>query len=289
MIPTLALFLGVLAAAPADPGKLPVPAAAKLFPTVEGWKMVSPTSYTPETLFEYIDGGADAFLQYDFQELLATSYVNARKVEITVDIYRHRDEARAFGMYTQERRPGSTLIAVGIEGNAGADHLEFVVGPYYVKLVQAGGKEKSFLRLFAEKVAAELPGGRKPPAVLLCFPQKGQRPRAEKLIARDFLGHGFLHDAAVVPYEIGGVQFRLFAIQGKDPADVRAMIQRYRATAKLPAGDIKNEGACTLKDPLNGEVLLQWSGRWLWGAVDQPSAQRKPLVEELGRRLLEMR
>jgi hypothetical protein len=39
------------------------------------------------------------------------------------------------------------------------------------------------------------------------------------------------------------------------------------------------------QDPLNGEVLLSWRGRWLWGAVDDPSPQRQTLVEELGRKL----
>jgi hypothetical protein len=40
-----------------------------------------------------------------------------------------------------------------------------------------------------------------------------------------------------------------------------------------------------VKDPLNGEVVLQWKGRWLWGAVDQPCAERKALIDELGRNL----
>jgi len=48
------------------------------------------------------------------------------------------------------------------------------------------------------------------------------------------------------------------------------------------------QGAATVKDPLNGEVVLQWKGRWLWGAVDQPCAARQALVEELGRNLSDL-
>jgi hypothetical protein len=40
-----------------------------------------------------------------------------------------------------------------------------------------------------------------------------------------------------------------------------------------------------VKDPLNGEVVLRWKGRWLWGAVDQSCAERQSLVDELGRNL----
>ncbi|HEX7507816.1 MAG TPA: DUF6599 family protein [Polyangia bacterium] len=270
---------------------------SKWFPQLEGWKLsAAPTQYTPENLFEYIDGGADAFLQFDFEELLTASYVNAQKVEVTVDLYHHRNATRAFGMYTQERPAGSSPLSVGIEGNAGPDHLEFVAGPVYVKLAQAGGKNTPFLRLFADNIAARLPGTRESPAVLKCFPDKGKRPRAEKLAARDFLGHAFLHDAAVVPYQIDGAKFRLFAIEGKDESDARTMVQRYSVAAKYPAGqhtgqqtgEIEKAGSATLKDPLNGEVLLRWDGRWLWGAVDQPSTHWQAvqaLTAELGRNL----
>jgi hypothetical protein len=288
------LLLPLLTQAVAPPQSVPIAATANLkwFPQVAGWKLTAPpTQYTPDNLFEFIDGGADAFLQFDFEELLTASYVNAQKVEVSVEIYRHRDAARAFGIYTQERPAGSVRLPVGTEGNAGADHLEFVAGAAYVKLAQSGGKDTPFLRMFADKIAAGLPGTREPPPVLKCFPEKGKRPRAEKLAARNFLGHAFLHDAAVAPYQIEGTQFRLFAIEGKDEGDARAMVQRYLAAAKALAGPIEKTGKITLKDPLNGEVLLCWDGRWLWGAVDLPSRYDQVLpglrtqVEELGRNL----
>jgi hypothetical protein len=276
---TALALLALLAAAPGVD-------AGTLLPRIDGWKQpAAPARYTPETLFEYVDGGADAFLQFDFQELIAASYVNSKKVEVTVDLYHHPNATRAFGIYSQERRPGSDKMPSGLEGIASADHLEFVAGAYYVKLALPGGGDPAFLPMFAEKIAAKLPGPRELPAVLACFPDKGKRPRSEKLTAQDFLGHKFLHDAAAAPYEIDGARFRLFAIEGKDKADARAMAEAFRAIAKLPKADIPAEGTVTLKDPLNGEILLAWRDRWLWGAVDDPSPLRKPLVEELGRNL----
>jgi hypothetical protein len=286
------LLLVLAANAAAEPTKLPS--------TIAGFHLDGdPSRYGPNNLFDYIDGGADAFLQYDFEELLAASYVDAQKrVEITVDIYRLRTPTRAFGMYTQERPAASTAIPVGVEGNAGSDHLEFVVGAYYVKLAQASGKggqgekDRPVLRLFAEQLAAKLPGTREAPAVLGCFPSQGKRARAEKLIARDFLGHAFLHDATVVPYSLEGGQVRLFAVEGKDEADVRTMVERYHRVAKAEIPSAKSTGSATIKDPLNGEVLLKWRGLWLWGALSenpaQPlktSPQLLTLIDELGRKL----
>jgi hypothetical protein len=277
----LAFVLALLLAAAGGPG-------GKLLPRIDGWKLQAPpTTYTPETLFEYIDGGADAYLSYDFQELVAASYVNAKKVEVTADLYRHRDPARAFGMYSQERRAGSSKMLGKLEGVASPDHLEFVAGDYYVKLALPGGGDPALLPQFAEKIAAKLPGTRVLPPVLACFPERGKKPRAEKLIARDFLGHAFLHDAAVVPYEIDGARFRLFAVEGKDAADVRAMVAGFRNLAKLAKAEIPAEGNATVKDPLNGQVVLAWKDRWLWGAVEDPSPARPALIDELGRKLVQ--
>jgi hypothetical protein len=276
------LALALLLAAPAA-------ATVKLPAHIDAWKLAGPAAtYTPETLFEYVDGGAEAFLQFDLQDLTAASYVGANKVEVRADVYHHRDSARAFGIYSQERRPDSAKMPGKLEGIASSDHLEFVAGPYYVKLALLDGGDPAILLKLAEGIAAKLPGTREPPAVLACFPETGKRPRAEKLNARDFLGHAFLHDAAAAPYEIDGARFRLFAVEGKDAAEARTMVAAFRAVAKLPKVDVPAEGAVTLKDPLNGEVLLMWAGRWLWGAVDDPSPRRQVLALELGRKLVRL-
>lgn len=279
------------------------PTGPALFPKISGWKLQGePTTYTPESLFQYIDGAADTFLQFDFQELSSATYVpdpaaaktKARgrtkvqapaKIEITVDIYRHRDPWRAFGMYSQERPAGSTRLPIGADAYRGSDNLQLVVGAYYIKLAQLGGGDAEAIRSVAEKVAAALPGTRDVPPVFGCFPERGRRPRAERLTARDFLGHAFLHDAVAVPYDLGGASFRLFAIVGKDAADTREMVKRYLAVGKNPL-QVTDNGRAMVKDPLNGEVSIKWNGRLLWGAVDQPSAERAALLDELGRRLV---
>ena len=312
----IAAILTLSATVRAEPRAAPasLPETSSLFPRIEAWRISDgPTKYTPDTLFEYIDGGADSFLKLDFQDLASVTYAKvgagrdknrsssrvphdsaamlataAAATEITVDVYRHKDAIRAYGMYTEERPAAITPLPIGVEGYAEQDHLAFVVGSYYVKLVQFGAKQPFLLRSFAEKLAAGLPGTHEAPTVLKCFPERGKRAHAEKLMARDFLGHPFLHDAVAVPYQIGGANFRLFVVEGKDSADVRAMVQRYRSVAKSPAvgGDSAgSEGTATVKDPLNGEVTLQWKGRWLWGAVDQPGAECQALVDELGRNL----
>jgi hypothetical protein len=293
-----------LVAAPGDTPAPPKPALVDLLPAMDGWKVSdAPARYTPENLFEYIDGAADLFLRFDFDELATATYENAEKVSVTVDIYRHRDALGAFGVYSQERPAGSAPLGLGADAWAGPEgSLQMVAGPYYVKLVQLGGRGRPLARVFAEKVAARVAGGSELPAVLGCFPEKGKRPRAEKVAMKGFLGHAFLHAGFTAPYEIDGARFRLFAIQGSDAKDVGEMVRRWLALAKVvparadgasgtasgaPAERSDTaEGGATVKDPLNGEVLLRWKGGWIWGAVDDSSRSRKPLADELGRSLL---
>jgi len=258
-------------------------AAPPVLPPIPGFEVTSgPTRYGPDNLYEYIDGGADAFLQQDFEELSTATYLDAQKVEVTVDVYRHRDPVRAYAMYTQERPSSAKPLPVGIEGYAGDDHFELVVGPYYVKLTQSGPRTKFVLRDVAQRLAASLPGTREKPRALAAFPATGKLPLSEKLSGHDFLGHAFLHDGATTQYDLDGARLRLFVIEARDPADARDMLTRYLALAKAPATD-RPEGAATLNDPLNGEVRLRWRGRWLWGAVDAPV--RAAVLEELGRKL----
>jgi hypothetical protein len=271
----LALLLPLVAAPPAAPD------VAALLPQLAGWEREVPETYGPKDLFEAINGAAEAFLQQDFEELTTVEYEGAAGKVITVEVYRHRDAWCAFAMYSQERSQSAAPLRLGVEGVGGKGHLELVVGSYYVKLAQSGGVDESALWTVAETLAAALPGAREPPPVLAAFPARGKVARAEKLTARAVLGHAFLHRGAAAAYELAGARFRLFAIEGRDAADLQQMLGRYLALAQSEAKPTA-EGAATVKDPLNGVVELSWKGRWLWGAVDSPLPQRSALVRELG-------
>jgi hypothetical protein len=267
---------------PALPQPLPPPVFST-FPKVPGWTVGELASYDEKSLYEYIDGAAGAFLQADFRSLRSATYTDAAKVEVTVDVYQHRDALSAFAIYAQERPSTYTPLPVGTEGYAGEDHLEFVAGPYYAKLTQSKGGATA-LRGIAEKVALALPGPRGLPAVLGCFPEKGKLARRERVALREFFGHAFLRRGYSAPYVVEGAKFRLFAIEGDDAADAQAMLRQYFALAKRPVvggAGAGAEGHGTLVDPIQGAVSLAWKGRWLWGAVDGAAPQA--LVDELGR------
>lgn len=92
------LIVGVVNPLRASPPDL----KAFVFPEVVGWKQSGEIqTYKPDTLFEYIDGGADLYLAYDFQELRMAEYSNEKKASVVIEIYHHKTPIDAFGIYSQ--------------------------------------------------------------------------------------------------------------------------------------------------------------------------------------------
>src|SRR5512137_1524240 len=89
------------------------------FPSVAGWKLaVEETVYTPNNLWDVIDGAADLFLEYNFVDLHIARYQQTADLEIKVELYRHKSSVDAFGIYSQERYPDYHFIDLGTQGYA---------------------------------------------------------------------------------------------------------------------------------------------------------------------------
>jgi hypothetical protein len=69
--------------------------------------------YKPDTLYEYIDGGADVYLLYDFQRLLHQNF-RTPGGELTADIYDLGKPENAFGIYSAERSPRYKFVTLGV-------------------------------------------------------------------------------------------------------------------------------------------------------------------------------
>ncbi len=237
------------------------------FPAVNGWTLVGPPQvFSPDTLYEYIDGGADLYVKYDFEALQVVEY-RKEKMSVSAEVYRHRDADRAFGIYSQERVPSSEFLALGTQGYYENGVCNFIQDRYYVKLSSenTGADDREILLAFARRISQELPARFALPAVLSVFPADGKTPNSEKFIAKDFLGYGFLHAGFLADYERSGQKYQLFVIVGDSLEDARAMLGQYLKQIRQEAN--LAEGAYQVKDPYHGEMTLFWKGRYIWGTV----------------------
>ena len=237
------------------------------FPAVDGWTPAgAPQVYSPDTLYDYINGGSDLYLKYDFEELQVLEYRKG-KMSVLAEVYRHRKADHAFGIYSQERVPTTTFLALGAQGYYETSVCNFIQGGYYVKLSSdgTGAEDREILLAFARRMSQELPTQAALPVVLSVFPAEGKTPSSEKFIAKDFLGYAFLHAGFIADYERAGQKYQLFVIAGDSPADTRAMLGQYLKQIKQEA-DLA-EAAYQVKDPYHGEMALLWKGKYIWGTL----------------------
>ena len=105
--------------------------------------------YKPNTLFQYIDGGADVYLLYDFQILLHQDFKSGA-AEITADVYDMGKPEDAFGIYSAERSPRYAYIPIGAEGYRSKGVLNFFQDRFYVKLAGSGTGADALLDVEAD-------------------------------------------------------------------------------------------------------------------------------------------
>lgn len=240
------------------------------FPEIAGWKKTGEVqTFTPKNLYEYINGAADLYLMYDFEELKVMEYENREKAQVTVDVYRHRTPLHAFGIYSQERLPKASFLDIGIQAYYEEGFLNFLTGPYYVKLssVNTGHEDREVLTTFAKKMADQLGPKGSLPSILSAFPAEGKETCSEKFIAKNLLGYAFFRSGFTADYELQNQKFKLFIIEGENKDECRDMIEKYLQTIKSPKKKIR-EGPLIVSDPHHGEIGLHWQDRYLWGILN---------------------
>ncbi|MEN8222912.1 MAG: DUF6599 family protein [Acidobacteriota bacterium] len=82
-------------------GEIPKDSTISLPDSIRGWEIKGePETYKGDDLFLYINGGADIYHEYGFEEVLSSEYEKAGAGRISVEIYRMKDPGSAFGIFT---------------------------------------------------------------------------------------------------------------------------------------------------------------------------------------------
>lgn len=229
----------------AIPGKTPAATRPSQDPTEEaksrlaallpdskalGFKpLEEPAFFTPDNLYEYINGAAEAFLQYDF-ETLAQQPFRKGDTEVMVDIYDMGSALNAFGIYASERSPGSDFRPVGTEGYQAEYLLNFLQGRYYVKLsaFRESGSTDAILEAFAAEISGKIKERKEFPPELSLLPDAGRIAHTERYIRGAPLGLEFLSPALQAEYRSGESTFRLLLSLANDAQDAAGRQAKVR-------------------------------------------------------------
>lgn len=272
------------------------------FPQLEGWTQKGNIdAYTPDNLYEYIDGAADVFLSYDFQELVSASFESNPKGSFTVDIYRHNNAKNGFGIYSQEKPAKGPFISIGAQGYYEKGVLNFLAGCYYVKIsgFDLEDKDETILKEAGQQIAQKIQGdNRLPlPRTLECFPTEEKIEHSERYIAQDYLGHSFLNSAFTADYEKEGRKIQVFIIETDDEKGARKILEDYLTFVKSKGMTVEeNPGKdfYRFQDPYyrtNGSMNLKQKGNYLWGLFynDMSAAGAGFYIDKIRENLLKLK
>ena len=256
------LLIGLAAAA-----ALPSSAEPFQFPEVAGWKLdENIQTYLPDNLYDYINGAAEAYLSYEFQELQVAEYKNSAGESVMVEIYRHKSPAHGFGIYSQERPTKGEFLEIGAQGYGEEMILNFFKGAYYIKInnFNQSPENRKILQTFAKSIAGKLDSEGGLPPILNSFPLEGKIANSEKFIHENFLGYNFLRNGYLAEYETDGEKFKIFIISNESPVQSLDMMKKYYQKLKLADKPIE-PGRHKLKDPYHGVIHISWQGRYIIG------------------------
>ncbi|MCX6135581.1 MAG: hypothetical protein NTU47_17375 [Ignavibacteriales bacterium] len=268
----------------------PAQNTASTFPPIAGWKLtVEETVYTPNNLWDVIDGAADLFLEYNFVDLRIARYQRSSDIEIKVELYRHKTAVDAFGMYSQERYPDYHFINLGTQGYTEKGTLNFLCGEYYAKIstVQSAQEAQVGLMAIGKTLARGLNRPSSWPDLLAAFPQKGKQANTEQFISKNFLGYSFFNNVYTASY-IEDVPFKAFIIRMGSAEEARKTAETYFAS--LPKDGVsKSQGSRYLvRDPHTGLIEFVLGSNSIYGVIGAGDKGSDALLVEMGRGLGEL-
>jgi len=232
-----------------------------------------PSFYTPDSLYQYIDGGADVYLLYDFQLLLHQDF-KAGAADMTADVYDMGKPEDAFGIYSAERSPRYNYIPVGAEGYHSKGVLNFFQDHYYVKLSGSGASVDAQLDQLARTLSTRIAGSRTAPPLLVKLPQLHRVKHSEQYIRKDPLGHAFLAPAYVVTYASTAKESKLLVSVAHDVPEAKERLDQlakhFKQTGECSAAAELGEGGMRAKNSFEGDILARTQGRYVIVLLNPP-------------------
>lgn len=97
------------------------------------WALSSDTVYTPDNLYEYINGGAELYISYGFRKVLSKVYSADNQPDIIVDIFDMNSSKDAYGVFMYSAEDVSDLVGQGTQYNEG--FMLFWMDHYFISIL----------------------------------------------------------------------------------------------------------------------------------------------------------
>lgn len=221
----------------AGPGKSEV--ESLLPPPQKGWTAKESRLFTRETLFDYIDGGAEIYLAYDFDTLLVQEYSSGEN-SVIVEIYQMRSSEDAFGLFSLNRQ--EEVLSMGQDASYGFGILTLWKDRYFVKVIDLDGKDtsKDIILSLGKGIAQRIKNEGNKPDPLRRIPQDDLVSESSYyfhkniilknlyfLTQENILNLSEKTDAVLASYELDKEVLKLLLVQYPDTVESRKAYEKY--------------------------------------------------------------
>lgn len=253
-----------------------------VFPEADAFPGWSPTSevevFDRENIYDLVDGQAEAFFAYGFEQVAVRRYENAEEAVLHIEIWQLATTDDAYGLFTTSIVGEPADIGNGGDADPGR-RLAFWQDRYTVHLRARQEIDDDTLWDFARAVSAALPSGGERPALPGRLPPDGLVERSAIFFheeisiqselwlgGENLLGLDAETAGVMARYEVGGTVAQLLLVQYPNAETASAGL------AALEGGRVDSLVLADVRDNLLGAVF---------GEVDETAASTL-LTEALG-------
>ncbi|MEW6411947.1 MAG: DUF6599 family protein [Candidatus Zixiibacteriota bacterium] len=243
-------------------------------------------TFVGDSLYEYIDGGAELYHAYDFVDVSTADYLTNGR-EMVVDIYRFDSEDNAFGLFSTLRPDGVATAGTGAASFASPTNVVAVKGVYVLMVIayEDSDETREAILRTAYYFGNTMLGTTNIPKTFDLFPKTDGVAATEKMYAESFLGRSFLTDVYSRTYLFGTDTLILFLTPDKSGQKYLEWTQQLKpsdtAGIALPALPFDADYSLRFQDNYYGVIVAGLKSGWLAGVVGYTQGHEPEIADWL--------
>ena len=196
---------------------------SQLFPeSIGSYKIYgSLEKYEGDNLFDFINGEAVLFEDYDFINMVVQRYQwdnNILEVQITL----FDDPLNAYGIYAWHINSYGRVNEGRCGGFIENNSFSFYKENYFVRVFLMQGDDKEGMKNMGCNIFDNLPGELKTPEQVSFFAHEKLVLNSVKYIHKNYLGYEELHPAWEASYQKDSDQYRVYVLKFKNSDDAKS-------------------------------------------------------------------
>jgi len=219
--------------------------------------------FNRDNLYDLVDGQAEAFFAYNFEQVAAQDYENADKAMLQVTLWQLATPADAYGLFTASIT--GEAIAIGNDGDTDdGRRITFWQNRYFVEVRARQQLPEVELQSFAETISKALPPGGEAPTIVKRLPVDGLVARSALFFHQEIsiqdqvwlggeniLGLSSTTEGVLAQYDLDGTAAQLLLVQY---ADAQAAEEALSALKNAQVDDFATADA---RDNVLGAIFGQ--------------------------------